>query len=136
MIYVKLIGWLIFISLFINSYTRYSGDNFITPIFREIFSWGGAVFVIFLISLYYKKLQEWLGRIKLIKLNEIKLEKIKNIKHIPIGWAWLIVVVVVVVFSFYWFSLRPAQIKKECYQRSLGQYGTNYGVCLRQNGLE
>lgn len=66
------------------------------------------------------------------------IEKIKNIKNIPIGWAFLIVIIIVVVFSFYWFSVRPEQIRKECYKNRnmYGIYYHDYEGCLKGNGLE
>ena len=59
------------------------------------------------------------------------LEKIKNI---PPVWAWLIVLIVGSVIAFYWFGVRPEQIRKNCYfgpSRPDAEYN-----CLKRNGLE
>lgn len=62
----------------------------------------------------------------------------------------LVVVILILGFSFYWFSLRPTQIKKDCYKKThlsylsgLSQLGqsakeieeSNYTNCLREKGL-
>lgn len=61
--------------------------------------------------------------------------------------VWIIVIIGVSVFAFYWFIIRPEQIKKECYQYAystpnLGDTqewntATNYyyQACLRRSGL-
>lgn len=67
-----------------------------------------------------------------MQISDLKLEKVKNIRRIPVGWAWLIVVVLGAVLSFYYFSVRPEQIKKECYvYRKL----ISYEECLIKHGL-
>jgi hypothetical protein len=58
-----------------------------------------------------------------------------NIKSIPLSWVWLIIAVVVLIFSFYWFSVRPEQIKKECYKKA-SVSNTPYRGCLLKNGLD
>ena len=75
--------------------------------------------------------------------NENKRSKIiEKIKQIPIAWVWLIVVIVAIITLFYWFGIRPAQIKEKCYHSwATGQLdpitgnGVIYDDCLMQNGL-
>ena len=59
------------------------------------------------------------------------LTKVKHMQKISIGWAWLVVVVVAAIFSWYWFSVRPAQIQKECFEYPY----PSYDECLVGNGL-
>jgi len=51
----------------------------------------------------------------------------------------LIIVLVLVLagFAFYWYSLRPEQIRKDCYRVVLGtsDLDLNYKDCLRRHGL-
>jgi len=49
--------------------------------------------------------------------------------------TWLIVVVVGAIILFYWFGLRPAQIRKDCSKASSGSERV-YDRCLQQHGLE
>lgn len=57
--------------------------------------------------------------------------------NISIKWVLLAIVVIGAIFAFYWFSVRPEQIKKECYRKStLIWGGVDFGACLRQHGLE
>ena len=66
--------------------------------------------------------------------SKVLKQKTKYMKNISIGWVWLIIVIIGVITAFYWFSMRPEQIKKECYRQSMG--GVNYDACIRQHGLE
>ena len=54
-------------------------------------------------------------------------------KRNVMGWAWLIIVVVIVGVLFYWFGVRPGQIREEC--QRLTYYGNNYDACLNEHGL-
>lgn len=47
----------------------------------------------------------------------------------------LIIIIAILGFTFYWFSIRPAQIRKKC-TNAPGQYPASYNYCLKQNGLE
>lgn len=46
-----------------------------------------------------------------------------------------ILVLIIVMFggAFYWFSVRPEQIKKECYQEWI--FPGDYDDCLMKHGL-
>jgi len=55
----------------------------------------------------------------------------------------LLVAVLIISFSFYWFELRPAGIKKNCFKEGINIAGNLIGFdldeyyknCLRRNGL-
>jgi len=52
--------------------------------------------------------------------------------------AMIILAVLVLVFSFWWFELRPSQIKKECSRSATIAniiIDNKYEDCLRQKGL-
>lgn len=68
-------------------------------------------------------------------------------------WITLIIILLVLGFSFYWFSIRPSQIIKNCFQTSESvkklmikankndeeiNYITNeiYQDCLKANGIK
>lgn len=126
--------WYVFIIFFIYVYfiNRDIGVNVITPLFNTFFPWVGVGIFIFAIGYTNReKLSKWSEH---AKLNTQKLKGLKNIQQFPISWVWLIVVIAGIAFSFYWFSVRPEQIKKDCNRQSY--YGTNYYACLRQHGLE
>lgn len=68
--------------------------------------------------------------------KNIDTNKIKNTaKDISPNQRWLIVAVVIALVFFYWFGVRPGQIRKEC----AGKYGQaseyNYKQCLRSHGF-
>lgn len=57
-------------------------------------------------------------------------------KRIHIGLIWLIIAIVGIILSFYWFSVRPENIRKNCYISSVKYYGSvNYEACLIEHGL-
>ena len=76
------------------------------------------------------------------------MKKLKQYKYI------ILVVLIVSSFIFYWFQLRPAQIRKECYKMTESSVVFNpllfakkyagesyfdeiaYKKCLREKGLE
>jgi len=62
------------------------------------------------------------------------MEKIKQYKFI------ILIVIIILGIAFYWFEWRPAQIRKECSERSkVAIYGSNYNnlfnQCLHEKGL-
>ena len=74
------------------------------------------------------------------------MEKIKQYKY-------LIILAIVLAISFYWFQLRPAQIRKTCFRivdaqedKRLSAFDSKYGItqfdevrykkCLLEHGLE
>lgn len=59
-----------------------------------------------------------------------------NMKYLSMGSTWLIVVIIGAIFSFYWFSVRPEQIKKECYKKSSLDYYFSYDDCLMRSGIQ
>lgn len=66
-------------------------------------------------------------------------EIIEKVKRFPVAWVWLIVAIVGIAFAFYWFSVRPEQIRKQCFIESrsaLYSYEASYKGCLVRNGLE
>lgn len=75
-----------------------------------------------------KKLREYCASINVISM----------LKKIVIIASPLIVLFAL----FYWFQIRPAEIRKECYKNEVGNRrftGTpedNYNGCLRENGLK
>lgn len=53
----------------------------------------------------------------------------------------IVLAAIILAFSFYWFQLRPYQIRKECSKNltgfsSVGRGEKDYTNCLRENGLE
>jgi hypothetical protein len=68
---------------------------------------------------------------KVVSIGKLFLKEIKQVKNIPLGWAWLIVSIACIVFSFYWFSVRPANIQHKCYMYPY----PSYNECLVKNGL-
>ncbi len=63
----------------------------------------------------------------------------KNRMRNNMKYAWFILILLVVGFLFYWFELRPVNIKKNCV-RQAGDvrykfYGEEYQKCLHENGL-
>lgn len=62
------------------------------------------------------------------------MEKIKQYKVI------IIIGLVIIGFGFYWFQIRPSQIRIECgekrYDGSLSYREAQYITCLRSNGLD
>ena len=52
-----------------------------------------------------------------------------------VGSRWLIVLVIGAIILFYWFGIRPSNIKKECAGRIDDNGYSMYEECLRQNGL-
>ena len=64
------------------------------------------------------------------------MEKIKQYKYI------IILISIILLGIFYWFQLRPTQIRKECSKNLIGfssieQNGEkNYNRCLREKGLD
>lgn len=69
----------------------------------------------------------------LFNLKKVALinNNLKNMNHISIKWVSLVVIIIGAVFAFYWFSVRPAQIQKKCYQNPY----PSYNECLVGNGL-
>jgi len=131
---MKILGAVIAIATvyayFIN---RELGVNVITPLFNTLLPWMGAMILLVLVWFGNKtKAEELHEKAKdgVTKLTEAA----TNTEGIPLGWAWLIVVVFVAAGTFYWFGMRPANIKQNCYRQT--QYGSGYyESCLRQNGL-
>ena len=134
----SIIIWILVIIFITCAYFLNPGFGFdvVTPIFRTIFPWTGAAIIFFLIGYANReKLEDWLG---VAKANNGKLKNINEIKKLHIGLAWLIVAIIGSVMFFYWFGVRPEQIKKDCYlrgQNALGWSGS-YEDCLQQNGLK
>lgn len=60
------------------------------------------------------------------------MEKPKQYKYV------ILIVLIILGFSFYWYSYRPEQIKKNCYRAVLqtSNIDLNYRQCLKANGLE
>ena len=59
------------------------------------------------------------------------------------NWFKLTIIVIILVISgasFYWYELRPSEIRKKCYDISLSGSilfkEVNYKNCLMDNGLE
>lgn len=54
----------------------------------------------------------------------------------------LLGLVIILGFNFYWFSLRPQNIRKECYKKAQAQSGfkriinDSYEDCLMSSGLK
>lgn len=49
----------------------------------------------------------------------------------------IVLLLIILGFAFYWYSYRPEQIRKECYQIALkGTFDKDYKSCLLSNGLE
>ncbi len=49
----------------------------------------------------------------------------------------IVLLIVIFGFAFYWYSYRPEQIRKQCYQIALkGTFDKDYKSCLLSNGLE
>jgi hypothetical protein len=67
-------------------------------------------------------------------------------KFIKENWfkiAIIVIILIVIGGIFYWFQLRPAQIRKECTENSYidkknQKYflETSYSECLKKHGLE
>jgi hypothetical protein len=51
---------------------------------------------------------------------------------------YILIAISVLSFIFYWYSYRPEQIRKNCYQAVLqtSDFDLNYRSCLRSKGLE
>lgn len=64
------------------------------------------------------------------------MKKIKEYKGI------IIIVLILILGTFYWYELRPTNIRKKCYNiatsgfSSVGNFNLNYESCLLDNGLE
>lgn len=80
-----------------------------------------------------KKTDELRNYVGLLRSGKalLKFDSIKNMKNIPIGWAWLVVAIVGAI-SYYWFIERPDQIMKKC---SIYNETYNKENCLKKNGL-
>lgn len=83
-------------------------------------------------------------------------EKIKKILSFLNNWKLIIIIFLIGAGLFYWFELRPTQIRKECYRNSfenrfdsnmienfvrnkIGIYDIEeqkYKNCLKEHGLE
>lgn len=63
---------------------------------------------------------------------------VDKVKKISPVWAWLIVVVIAAAVAFYWFGIRPGQIRSDCYRQYEGSNIDNGGYldCLGKNGLQ
>lgn len=50
----------------------------------------------------------------------------------------IILIIAILGFIFYWYSYRPEQIRKTCYQAVLttDNFDLNYKSCLKSKGLE
>jgi len=62
------------------------------------------------------------------------MEKVKQYKFL------ILLGILILGFIFYWFEWRPAQIRKECAERSKSKiyndrYSNIYNQCLRERGL-
>jgi len=64
-----------------------------------------------------------------------------NIKYF---YTLFLVIILILGFSFYWYSYRPEQIRKNCYQGALqielqiagsGDFDGLYKACLREYGF-
>ncbi len=82
----------------------------------------------------YKLNRNTLNSVGLIKtVKSIQFGTIRLIKKISFRWAWFGLIIIVFATSFWWFGVRPAQIKKDCSNRNRNSY--NYEMCLHQSGL-
>lgn len=56
------------------------------------------------------------------------------------NWSFIIIALIVIAGLFYWFELRPSEIRQECAQENVGYlttsiYDAQYQACLQQHGL-
>jgi hypothetical protein len=51
-----------------------------------------------------------------------------------VGWKTVIVVLIIASALFYWFIIRPAQIRFSCHQQT-GGYGPMYETCIAQHNV-
>lgn len=110
------------------------GVNLITPLFNTVFPWIGAAFILFLVWFANRdKADELQGKAK-----EGATKLVGMAKPLPMKWVWLIVAVLAAGMAFYWFSVRPEGIRKDCYEtaRINAYYGgdESYQDCLRKHG--
>lgn len=61
------------------------------------------------------------------------MEKLKQYKYI------ILILLIILGFAFYWYSWKPNQIKKKCYDVAISiggdNFDKNYQSCLLDNGL-
>jgi len=69
-----------------------------------------------------------------IKSNNVQNIERKNTDHVMFI---VCVVVALIVFAFYWYEVRPTQIRQQCYFDSKNSKNKEilYNDCLKENGI-
>ena len=64
--------------------------------------------------------------------NDIQNIEQKNTDYIPLI---VCIILVLITVAFYWYEIRPTQIRQQCYSDSKNNKGTSYNDCLTENGI-
>jgi len=128
---LAVISLIILIKTELRKWFIFEGNT--TPANSFIF-WGALVLcvIFFYVGNKLRNNQDIIKKVDWFLLLEQSTKKISDKLKSKNTFVLFVVILLILLFAFYWFQLRPSQIRKECSR----YVGAAYEKCLHKSGLD